>query len=136
MFTRPLHTSAPLSRESAALISAFGRLGPSARPGSETVQRLMDVALSRAQREAASATSRAAATAAGSIGSPETAGKTPAGVEAAGVAGLLAAAGSSLGFQPSVQWCEEARPLLAPVMARITDPVARRRLMAALDGGA
>ena len=129
-------SSPPLiSRESAALISAFGRLGPAARPGSETLQRLLDVALSRAQREAASASRAAAAKAAGSSsdGGQEAAGQIPVGVEAAGVAGLLAAAGSSLGFQPSVPWCEEARPLLAPVVARIVDPAARLRLMAALD---
>ena len=92
------------------------------------MQRLLDVALARAQREATTA-----AAAAGQVNAGKS-GAAAAGVEAAGMAGLLASARSSLGFSPSAAWSEAARPLLLPVAARIADPAARQRLMVAING--
>jgi hypothetical protein len=85
------------SREAAVLLSAFGRLR--FRPEGATVQRLLDLSLSRAQREAAAATAAASQ-------KQQRGASGAGGAEAAGMAGLLAAANSSLGFVPTSAWVQ------------------------------
>ena len=108
------------SRDAAMLLSAFGRLG--FRPEETSVQKLLDLSLARAQREAAMRKRKQdQAAAAARQGQPEglpaetatssTTGGAVGGVgaEAAGMAGLLAAANSSLGFVPTAAWAKMVR---------------------------
>ena len=108
------------SRDAAMLLSAFGRLG--FRPEETSVQKLLDLSLARAQREVAMRKRKQdQAAAAARQGQPEGLSAEKAtssttggaaggvGVEAAGMAGLLAAANSSLGFVPTAAWAKTVR---------------------------
>ena len=112
------------SRDAAVLLSALGRLG--VRPAGATVERFLDLALTRSQREEEQRRGR-------QLQQLQGLQQAPVGVEAAGMAGLLAAVHSSLGFAPSAAWAGASRPLLMPVVARIADPRSRDAILAALD---
>ncbi|GAX85515.1 hypothetical protein CEUSTIGMA_g12931.t1, partial [Chlamydomonas eustigma] len=119
------------SRDAAVLLSSFSRL--QVRPSANLVQTFLDSALRRVQAEQAAMSKRQQSKdqQQGAGGRAQAAAAAP-GPEAAGLAGLLAAAYTNLRYTPPGAWSESARPLLGAVIAKIKDPSSRNAVTTAL----
>ncbi|GAX77068.1 hypothetical protein CEUSTIGMA_g4514.t1 [Chlamydomonas eustigma] len=119
------------SRDAAVLLSSFSRL--QVRPSANLVQTFLDSALRRVQAEQAAMSKRQQNKdqQQGAGGRTQAAAAAP-GPEAAGLAGLLAAAYTNLRYTPPGAWNESARPLLGAVIAKIKDPSSRNAVTTAL----